>query len=320
MTLEVAVAGAGAFGTALAVALSGTREVVLWARDAEAVAAMQRAREAPRLPGIPLPPRLRVTADRAALGAPVVLLAVPAQALGGFLAAQGDALGPVLVACAKGLDLATGEGPAALIAAARPDAAAAAVLTGPSFAADIARGLPTALTLACRDDGEGARLQALLSTPALRLYRTADVTGAELGGALKNVVALACGAAMGAGLGESARAALLARGFAEMRRLAGALGAEEDTLMGLSGLGDLVLTATSPASRNYRRGLALGRGEPGEAGATVEGEATARAARTLGGRLGLEMPVTAAVAALLDGRLTVAEAMRALLDRPLKAE
>ncbi len=319
MNPEVAVAGAGAFGTALAVALSGSREVVLWARDAAAAAAMDAAREAPRLPGIRLPARLRVTADPAALGAPVVLLAVPAQALGGFLAAQGDALGPALVACSKGLDLATGEGPAALIARARPEAAPA-VLTGPSFAADIARGLPTALTLACRDGALGARLQALLSTPALRLYRTGDVTGAELGGALKNVVALACGVAIGAGLGESARAALLARGFAEMRRLGAALGAEEDTLMGLSGLGDLVLTATSPGSRNFRRGLALGRGEPGEPGVTVEGEATARAACGLAARLGLEVPVTDAVAALLDGRLAVAEAARALLDRPLRAE
>ncbi len=316
---EVAVAGAGAFGTALAVALAGPREVALWARDAGAAAAMDRTREAPRLPGIALPPHLRVTADRATLGAPVVLLAVPAQALGGFLAAQGDALGPVLVACAKGLDLATGEGPAALIARARPGAAPA-VLTGPSFAADIARGLPTALTLACRDEALGARLQALLSTPTLRLYRTGDVTGAELGGALKNVVALACGVAIGAGLGESARAALLARGFAEMRRLGAALGAEEDTLMGLSGLGDLVLTATSPGSRNFRRGLALGRGEPGEPGVTVEGEATARAACGLAARLGLELPVAEAVAALLDGRLAVAEAVRALLDRPLRAE
>ncbi len=312
-------AGAGAFGTALAVALAGPREVALWARDAGAAAAMDRTREAPRLPGIALPPHLRVTADRAVLGAPVVLLAVPAQALGGFLAAQGDALGPVLVACAKGLDLATGEGPAALIARARPGAAPA-VLTGPSFAADIARGLPTALTLACRDEALGARLQALLSTPTLRLYRTGDVTGAELGGALKNVVALACGVAIGAGLGESARAALLARGFAEMRRLGAALGAEEDTLMGLSGLGDLVLTATSPGSRNFRRGLALGRGEPGEPGVTVEGEATARAACGLAARLGLELPVAEAVAALLDGRLAVAEAVRALLDRPLRAE
>jgi glycerol-3-phosphate dehydrogenase (NAD(P)+) len=316
---EVAVAGAGAFGTALAVALAGPREVALWARDAGAAAAMDRTREAPRLPGIALPPHLRVTADRAVLGAPVVLLAVPAQALGGFLAAQGDALGPVLVACAKGLDLATGEGPAALIARARPGAAPA-VLTGPSFAADIARGLPTALTLACRDEALGARLQALLSTPTLRLYRTGDVTGAELGGALKNVVALACGVAIGAGLGESARAALLARGFAEMRRLGAALGAEEDTLMGLSGLGDLVLTATSPGSRNFRRGLALGRGEPGEPGVTVEGEATARAACGLAARLGLELPVAEAVAAMLDGRLAVAEAVRALLDRPLRAE
>lgn len=319
MSPEIAVAGAGAFGTALAVALAGTRNVALWARDEGAAARMEDARESPRLPGASLPDAVRVTADPRALGAPVVLLAVPAQALRAFLSEHGGHLGGALVACCKGLDLATGEGPAALIAAARPGRAPA-VLTGPSFAADIARGLPTALTLACRDEALGARLQARLSTPALRLYRTGDVVGAELGGALKNVVALACGAAMGAGLGESARAALLARGFAEMRRLAGALGAEEDTLMGLSGLGDLVLTATSPGSRNYRRGLLLGRGEGGEPGVTVEGEATARAARALGERLGVALPVTEAVAALLDGRATLPEAMRALLDRPLRAE
>jgi glycerol-3-phosphate dehydrogenase (NAD(P)+) len=166
----------------------------------------------------------------------------------------------------------------------------------------------------------GERLQARLSTPVLRLYRTTDVTGAELGGALKNVVAIACGACLGGGFGESARAALLARGFAEMRRLAVAQGAQEGTLMGPFGLGDLVLTATSEGSRNYRFGLALGRGESFGAGITVEGAATARAAARLGRRLGIELPVTEAVAALVEGRTGVAEALRRLLDRPLRAE
>jgi glycerol-3-phosphate dehydrogenase (NAD(P)+) len=160
----------------------------------------------------------------------------------------------------------------------------------------------------------------LLSTPVLRLYRTTDLVGAELGGALKNVVAIACGACMGGGFGESARAALLTRGFAEMRRLALACGAEDGTLMGLSGLGDLVLTATSEGSRNTRFGLHLGRREPFEAGVTVEGAATARAATRLGQRLGIDLPVTEAVAALVEGRSDVASAVRALLDRPLKAE
>jgi glycerol-3-phosphate dehydrogenase (NAD(P)+) len=317
---RIAVAGAGAFGTALAVALSETRDVTLWGRDGAAMARMAAARENPRLPGVALPPALAVTADPAALATGVVLLAVPAQGLRGFLAAHRARLsGAAPVACCKGIDLATLEGPARLIAEALPGSRPA-VLTGPSFAADIARGLPTALTLACADEAEGARLQALLSTPCLRLYRTADVAGAELGGALKNVVAIACGACIGGAFGESARAALLTRGFAEMRRLALALGAEEATLMGLSGLGDLVLTATSEGSRNTRFGLALGRGEGFAPDVTVEGAATARAALALSARLGIEMPVTAAVAGLVEGRLTVAEALRALLDRPLRAE
>jgi glycerol-3-phosphate dehydrogenase (NAD(P)+) len=166
----------------------------------------------------------------------------------------------------------------------------------------------------------GERLQARLSTPVLRLYRTTDLVGAELGGALKNVVAIACGACIGGGFGESARAALLTRGFAEMRRVAAAQGAQEGTLMGLSGLGDLVLTATSEGSRNYRYGLALGRSQSFAPGITVEGAATALAAAKLGERLGLDLPVTEAVAALVEGRTNVAQALRRLLDRPLRAE
>lgn len=317
----IAVAGAGAFGTALAVALSAGAEVRLWGRDPAAMAAMARERANPRLPGVALPPGLAVTADPDALAsAEVVLLAVPAQALRGFVADQADRLaGKPLVVCAKGIDLETLEGPSAAIRHAVPSAVPL-VLTGPSFAADIARGLPTALTLACADEAVGAGLQARLSTPVLRLYRTTDLVGAELGGALKNVVAIACGACIGGGFGESARAALLTRGFAEMRRFAAAQGAQEGTPMGLSGLGDLVLTATSEGSRNYRYGLALGRAEPFAAGVTVEGAATARAAARLGARLGLDLPVTEAVAALVEGRTDVPQALRRLLDRPLRAE
>jgi glycerol-3-phosphate dehydrogenase (NAD(P)+) len=317
----IAIAGAGAFGTALAVALCATREVALWGRDGPAMTAMAETRANPRLPGVPLPPALAVTSDPQALArAELLLLAVPAQALRGFLADHAEALArKPLIACGKGIDLTTLEGPTAVIAHAVPSALPV-VLTGPSFAADIARGLPTALTLACADAGEGARLQALLSTPVLRLYRTTDLVGAEFGGALKNVVAIACGACLGGGFGESARAALLTRGFAEMRRLALACGAEDGTLMGLSGLGDLVLTATSEGSRNFRHGLHLGRGEAFEAGVTVEGAATARAATRLGRRLGIELPVTEAVAALVEGRMDVPQAVRGLLDRPLKAE
>ncbi len=318
----IGVIGAGAFGTALAVALGREeRQVRLWARDRAQAAALTAEGTHERLPGITLPPAVIATADMADLAdAEAVLLAVPAQALRTFLSAYGLALdGRRLVACCKGVDLETLEGPSHLIAAACPRAVPA-VLTGPSFATDIAQGLPTALTLACRDAGAGLALQNLLSTPVLRLYRTTDVTGAELGGALKNVIAIACGAAIGLGFGESARAALMARGFAEMRRLAETLGARPETLMGLSGFGDLVLTATSTQSRNYRFGLARGRGEAFDAAITVEGAATARAVASLALARGIDMPITTAVAEVITGRQSIADALHGLLNRPLKEE
>ena len=317
MTPTIAIAGAGAFGTALAIALS-PRPVTLWAREAALIAP---TRQSPRLPGHPIPDSVTITADAGALaGAAAVLIAIPAQALRPFLAGHRAVLdGQWIVACGKGIDLATLTGATGTIAAILP-AATPALLTGPSFAADIARGLPTALTLACADDAAGADLQQLLSTPALRLYRTTDTTGAELGGSLKNVVAIACGACIGAGLGESARAALMTRGFAEMQRLAARLGADPDTLQGLAGFGDLVLTATSPQSRNYAFGLSLGRATAFDPDVTVEGIATARAVSALGRRLGIDLPVTDAVAALCDGRITMVEAMSTLLTRPLKEE
>jgi glycerol-3-phosphate dehydrogenase (NAD(P)+) len=191
-----------------------------------------------------------------------------------------------------------------------------AQLTGPSFAADIAKGLPTALTLACTDDALGAHLQMALSTPALRLYRTTDVIGAELGGALKNVIAIAAGAVIGAGLGESARAALIARGFAEMMRYATANGAQAETLTGLSGLGDLILTCGSEQSRNFRFGLALARGETLPEGTTVEGLHTARQLS----ESAAETPIADTVAALADGKLDISGALDHLLNRPLKPE
>jgi len=299
----IGIAGAGAFGTALALALPGP--VVLWARDVARVRA--------------LPPRVRLTPDLRDLdGAQAVLLCMPMQALAGFLAGAGLD-GQRLVACCKGIDLATLQGASSLIAAACP-ASIPVVLTGPSFATDIAAGLPTALTLACRDEATGRDLQGLLSNATLRLYRTTDVTGAELGGALKNVIAIAAGVVMGAGLGQSARAALMTRGFAEMQRLALALGARAETLAGLSGFGDLVLTCTSAQSRNFRHGQAMGAGHSPDATATVEGVATARAARDLAARLGVDMPITETVAALLDDRLSIAQAVQSLLNRPLKQE
>ncbi|WP_075222840.1 NAD(P)H-dependent glycerol-3-phosphate dehydrogenase [Acuticoccus yangtzensis] len=346
----ICVLGAGAFGTALAIALSsGGGAVRLWARDPEAVRLMDETRvNAARLAGVIFPQSLEVTADLgAALSSRTVLLAVPMQSLAGLLAlpafdavrrapatregardgederaGEGERAGEdeprCFVACAKGVDLESGLGPTGVIAAACPGVVGA-ILTGPSFAADIARGLPTALTLACADPRAGAALQARLSTPQLRLYLSRDTVGAELGGALKNVVALAAGVAIGAGFGESARAAVITRGFAEIRRFAEAAGADPDTLNGLSGLGDLTLTATSESSRNYRAGLALGRGE-GVPQGTTEGVATAAAVARLAAARGIAMPLTAMVAALTRGEVSAGEAAAALLARPLKAE
>ncbi|MDZ4136080.1 MAG: NAD(P)H-dependent glycerol-3-phosphate dehydrogenase [Paracoccaceae bacterium] len=312
--MKLGIIGAGAFGAALAVALGRAAPVTLWGRGGA-------GRKIARLPGVDLPETVTVTAEIDDLAAmEVLLLALPTQVLGGFLAAQAEFLaGRVLVACCKGVDLATGLGPTGLIARACPTARPA-ILTGPSFAADIARGLPTALTLACDDDTLGEALQNRLSTGVLRLYRTTDVTGAELGGALKNVVAIAAGVVIGAGLGDSARAALLTRGYAEMLRLALVLGARSETLAGLSGLGDLVLTCTSPQSRNFRYGQALGAGSEFDTNVTVEGVATARAVTNLAKKHRIDLPIAAMVAALTDGTITLPDAIQALMSRPLKQE
>ena len=317
--MSIAVLGAGAFGTALAISLAGSGPVTLWARDLRDMAT-QRENTA-RLPSCPFPARLTLTDQlRDIAGAEIILLAVPMQKLRQILSENSDVLsGKHLVACCKGMELSTGIGPVSVITQEMPEAIPA-ILTGPSFAADIARGLPTALTLACADDAAGKHLQKALTKANLRLYRTTDTIGAELGGALKNVIAIACGAAMGAGLGESARAALMTRGYAEMQRLAHHLNARPSTLSGLSGFGDLTLTCTSDQSRNYRLGLALGRGETFDPSTTVEGAATARAVYELSQTAGLDMPITNAVAAVLDGRQDVPDAMKSLLARPLKEE
>lgn len=317
----IAVLGAGAFGTALAVALAqADHEVLLWARDADQVADMiATRRNEHRLPGVTLPDAITVTST-IPTRASAVLLALPMQALRLSLPGLAPALnGLPIVACCKGIDLATGQGPAALIEQVCP-ASTPAVLTGPSFAADIARGLPTALTLACADDAAGRQLQQLISTLTLRIYRTTDVVGAELGGGLKNVIAIAAGVVVGAGLGESARAALMTRGYAEMVRAAQAMGARTETLSGLSGLGDLVLTCGSEQSRNFRYGRALASGTAIDPGLTVEGVATAQAMIGIAARYGLDLPVMAMVAALTRGEIGLNDAIHALLSRPLKQE
>ncbi len=315
MSPAINIVGAGAFGTALAIAFgSAGHPVTLWARDR--VIQLRASREnTKRLPGARLPATVTVTGDLAALEADITLLALPTQTLAHFLD-KNAVPGRTLISTAKGLDLSTGRRPTQIIQNAIPHAQVAQ-LTGPSFAVDIAHGLPTALTLACEDARRGESLQAALSTPTLRLYRTTDVIGAELGGALKNVMAVAAGAVVGAGLGDSAHAALIARGFAEMQRFAVQSGAQDATLTGLSGLGDLVLTCGSDKSRNFRFGHALARGETLPPDVTVEGIFTAR---QLAARAEIDTPIASAVTALADGHATIEDILESLLSRPLKPE
>ena len=259
--MSISVIGAGAFGTALAIALSRDgAEVTLWGRDADDVKQMQEGRKSGRkLPGHALPDSLSVTTEASAFQSDILLLSIPSQALAEFVITHEIPETATLVSCAKGIDRRTGLGTVATLNAARPTATTA-LLTGPSFAVDIAKGMPTAIVLASAREEDAKALQAELTRPMLRLYRTTDVIGAELGGSLKNVVALAAGIAIGAGLGDSARASVIARGFSELTRYATAKGAQTETVQGLSGLGDLVLTCTSEKSRNFSAGIALGKG------------------------------------------------------------
>jgi glycerol-3-phosphate dehydrogenase (NAD(P)+) len=320
--MKITVAGAGAFGTGLAIALAANGPVSLWARDPSAANAMTRTREnSARLAGRTLPDNIHVTSDLSAVfDADTILLAIPAQKLGAWLTEHADHLASKrLIACCKGIDQSSLRGPVAQIDSIVPTATAA-MLTGPSFAADIAAHLPTALTLACADAIEGPYLQSVLSTPTLRLYLSHDVIGAELGGALKNVIAIACGVCMGAGFGESARAAVITRGFAEMRRIGTALGADPETLTGLSGFGDLALTCTSDASRNYRFGLSIGAAQDFDPNTTVEGAATAISVTNLAKQHDLDLPICRVVADLSSGSIDPEAALATLLSRPLKKE
>ena len=323
----VAVLGAGAWGTALALhAARLGHEVELWAHRAEHAAALRERRENARyLPGVMLPQAVRVT-DRLAPTAPAVLLATPAQAARAVCAALADtaAANADIVLCCKGIERAGGAPVGAAVGDCLPRARLA-VLTGPSFADEVAAGLPTAVTLACADEAAGCRLAALIGGPSFRPYRTDDIIGAQVGGAAKNVVAIACGIATGRGFGENARAALITRGLAEMSRLAEALGGRPATLAGLSGLGDLTLTCTSMKSRNTAFGVALGRGaSAAEALASgrgvVEGAASAAAVAGLADRLGVDMPIVRAVDSVLHRGAGIDAAVRRLLERPFRAE
>jgi glycerol-3-phosphate dehydrogenase (NAD(P)+) len=326
---RVGVIGGGAWGTALAqVAARAGLEPTLWAREADVVAAINARHENPLfLPGVALDPAIRATDNLAELGdADFVIAVAPAQHLRAVLRdfALHARLGLPVLLCAKGIE----QGSLKLmteVLAESLTAATPAVLSGPSFAGEVARGLPTAITLACPDAALAKTLAEAIATPTFRPYVSPDMIGAEAGGAIKNVLAIACGIVEGRGLGRSAHAALVTRGFAELTRLAVALGGKAETVAGLCGLGDLVLTCSSPQSRNMSVGLALGRGESladALAGklSVAEGVASAPAVRQLAKKLGVETPISDAVAAILAGETDVDAAIAALLARPLKSE
>jgi glycerol-3-phosphate dehydrogenase (NAD(P)+) len=319
----VAVVGAGAWGTALAgVAARAGRDVVLYARDAENAAQMQSSRENPRLPGIRLDTRLEVTGDLARAGrAEIVLIATPAQHLRQAVTALTPHLGKAtpVVACAKGIERGTHKFMTEVIVEAAPHAIPA-ILSGPSFADDVARGLPTAVTLAAKDAKLASTLVQALGSSTFRPYHTTDIRGVEIGGAAKNVLAIAAGIVVGRKLGASAQAALTTRGFSELARLGNACGARSETMAGLSGLGDLILTCSSLQSRNFSLGIALGRGEPPRAEKLAEGAFTAPVLIELAASQNVDMPVSQAVAAILSGAMTVDAAIESLLTRPFKAE
>ena len=330
MTFDsVGVIGGGAWGTALAQTLRlAGRRVRLWAREAEVVSEITGSHiNTAFLPGVPLDPDLRATTDLADIAAQdAVLMVAPAQhvravsrELAKFLQA-----GKPVVLCAKGLEQATGKLLGEVLAETIPQATQA-VLSGPSFAADVARGLPAALTLATADEALGQTLAIALGYRHLRIYWSSDTIGVQLGGAVKNVLAIAAGIVDGKGLGASAHAALVTRGFAELRRFGEALGARADTLMGLSGLGDLLLTCGSAQSRNMSLGRALGQGQTlasvlGSRRSVAEGVYTAAAVAKVAADKGVDMPICQAVSAIVAGKLTVDAAIEALLSRPQRAE
>ena len=319
----VAVIGAGAWGTALAgAATRAGRSVTLYARSAASVARMRATHENLRLPGVRLESGIEITGDIArAAQADVILIATPAQTLREAVAAVAPHLKPStpVAATAKGIERGTHKFMTEVIAEAAPHALPA-ILSGPSFADDVARGLPTAVTLAAKGEALAAALVRALGSSTFRPYHTTDVRGVEIGGAAKNVLAIAAGIAVGRKLGASAQAALTTRGFSELARLGRACGARAETLVGLSGLGDLILTCSSPQSRNFALGIALGRGEPSPPGKLAEGQFTAPVLAELAASQGVDMPVSNAVAAILAGKITIDAAIEGLLTRPFKAE
>jgi glycerol-3-phosphate dehydrogenase (NAD(P)+) len=324
---RIAVVGAGAWGTALVnVAARAGRDVTLAARDQASADAIARTRTSPRLPDVPIDQSVAIVAAGAGelQAQDAILLAVPAQEL----RTAALVLAPILaaktpvIACAKGIERGTHRFMSEVIADCLP-AALPGILSGPSFATEVARSLPTAVTLAVREESVAAALAQVLGSASFRPYHSLDVRGVEIGGAAKNVLAIAAGIVIGRGLGTSAAAALTTRGFAELFRFGKAFGAQPETLTGLSGLGDLILTCSSRQSRNFSLGIALGEGAtPQDAGAGMlaEGTFTAAALFDMADQQGVDMPIATAVAAILDGHLSIDAAIENLLTRPLKAE
>ena len=324
---HIAVIGAGAWGTALALTCARAgRAVTLWEHDPANAEHLINNRESLFLRGVRLDERIAVTRDLAAAArAPAILLVVPAQAVRSAATALAPLLAPrtPVIVCAKGIERSSKKFMTEVLAECAPDAVPA-ILSGPSFAADVARGLPTAITLAAREGQLAAALAQAIGSASFRPYHSGDLRGVEIGGAAKNVLAIAAGVVTGRGLGYSATAALTTRGFAELVRFGRAFGAKPETLMGLSGLGDLILTCTSPQSRNFSFGVNLGRGvAPADIHKTTglaEGTFTAPALLEMARERGVEMPIATAVAALLDQTMNVDEAINSLMARPLRAE
>jgi glycerol-3-phosphate dehydrogenase (NAD(P)+) len=324
---HIGVVGGGAWGTALAIAAARAgRQVTLWEHDAANAEQLAAKRESLFLPGVRIDDAIAVTRDAAAVAqAPALLLVVPAQAMRKVVTALAPvvAAGTPLVVCAKGIEAGTHAFMSDIVAACAPKAVPA-ILSGPSFAADVARGLPTAVTLATSDEATAAALAQSLGSATFRPYHSTDVRGAEIGGAAKNVLAIGAGIVAGRQLGASATAALITRGFAELTRFGRAFSARQETLTGLSGLGDLVLTCSTPQSRNFSFGHALGKGQTPDqvrAGAKLsEGAFTAPVLVEMARDKGVEMPISAAVAAILDGTMSVGDAIEGLLTRPFRAE
>jgi len=324
--VKLGVVGGGAWGTALAqVASAGGEETLLWALEPEVVEAVNARHEnSLYLPGVALNPAIRATFDLRDLeGCDAWLVVTPAQHTRSVLE-QASKFDKPLVLCAKGIEERSGQLLHTVAKEACPDAPIA-VLSGPTFAHEVAKGLPTAVTLAADDVSLAERLRDRLARPAFRIYVSDDVAGAEIGGAVKNVLAIACGVVEGKGLGQNARAALIGRGFAEMTRFGQAFGAKRETLAGLSGLGDLVLTCTSTNSRNYSLGVGLGEGKPAaellaDRRTVAEGAFTAPVLARLAREKGVDMPIAEAVDALIGGRANVEQVLDALLSRPPRAE